>query len=88
MLSFVSGMITMGFLIAAFFFFRFWKRTGDFLFAILSGSFILFALNQAASVAAGLPRHEEYWIYLFRLAGFGLLLVGILVKNFGRSSPR
>jgi hypothetical protein len=88
MLNFLSGMITMGFVVAAVFFFRFWKRTGDFLFAIFAVSFIFFAVNQGASLFSGLPRDEQFWIYLIRLAGFALLLVGILVKNFGQSASR
>jgi hypothetical protein len=86
MLSFLSGMITMGFVIAALFFFRFWRRTGDSLFAIFGVSFTLFALNQAFSTLSGIPRDEQSFIYLLRLTGFVLLLIAILRKNFGRSS--
>jgi hypothetical protein len=88
MLNFFSGMITMGFLVAAVFFFRFWRRTGDTLFVVLAVSFVLFAINQGAASLLDVPREEQSWIYLFRLAGFVLLLVGILAKNLGQSPTR
>lgn len=85
MYDFVAGMITVGFLIAAVFFFRFWKRTSDWLFAIFGVAFVLFAINQAATTSSLLLRDDQSWIYLFRLAGFVLLIVAIVVKNI---SPR
>jgi len=79
--SFVSGMIAMGFLTAGLFFFRFWRRTGDKLFIAFGPAFCLLALNQALVVAAGIPREEQSWIYLLRLAAFALLIVAIVAKN-------
>jgi hypothetical protein len=88
MVNFFSGMITMGFLVASLFFFRFWKRTNDQLFATFGISFILLALGQTAGVISQSYREDETWIYLFRLAAFILLLVAILAKNFSRSLKR
>src|SRR5581483_7246492 len=68
MVNFFSGMITMGFLVAALFFFRFWKQTRDFLFMSFAVSFILLALGQTAGVVSQSYREDEIWIYLFRLA--------------------
>jgi hypothetical protein len=79
MSGFFLGMNTMGFLTAAVFFLRFWRKTADELFAAFSAAFLLFALDQAflcveqASTAS--------WSFLFRLAGFGLLILAILRKN-------
>lgn len=67
MLSFLSGMIFFGQLVAALFFVRFWKRTGDMLFAAFGLSFVLFAVSQAASFLSDAPREDRAWIYLFRL---------------------
>ena len=47
MYDFLTGVATTGFLIAAVFFFRFWKTTRDSFFAILGIAFVLFAANQA-----------------------------------------
>lgn len=81
--SFLSGVATMGFLAAGLFFLRFWRRTRESLFLAFGVAFWLFALNQALVVLAGIPREEQSWLYILRLAGFGLLIVAILVKNLG-----
>ena len=86
MFQFLSGMTTAGFLIAALFFFRFWRRTKDSLFANFGVSFILFAIGQAASLVANVPHDDKTWVYLLRLAGFILLLVAIFCKNLGEST--
>ena len=88
MLEFLSGMISGGYLVAGLFFFRFWKRTGDILFATFGVSFVLFAISQGASLLTDAPREDRVWIYLFRLAGFVLLLGAIIWKNIGRKSPQ
>ena len=52
MIEFLSGAVTLGFLVAAGFFLRFWRKTADRLFLALAAAFVLFALNQG--LAAGL----------------------------------
>ena len=84
MFEFVSGLITMGFLITGLFFLRFWRRTHDFLFACFAAAFWLLAINQGFLAFARIPIEERSWIYLLRLAAFCLILVGILWKNRGR----
>ena len=79
--SFVAGLITMGFLIASLFFFRSWRRTHDGLFAIFACAFILFALNQALAALLNLGPEEIGWVYLLRIAGFALIIGGIVLKN-------
>ena len=88
MYQFFSGLIAAGFLIASVFFFRFWKTTRDWLFATFGLSFILFALGQLAASIVQLTelREDDYsWVYLFRLAGFVMLIVAIVWKNVPRS---
>jgi uncharacterized protein DUF5985 len=84
MYDFLSGMVAAGYLTAALFFFRFWKRTGDSLFLIFNLSFILFALGQVAVLVAESQREDRSWIFLFRLLGFVLLIVAIIAKNVSR----
>jgi hypothetical protein len=84
MTSFLSGMITTGFLVAALFFFRFWRRTGDSLFATFGISFILFAIGQSVSVSFDFLQDDKTLVYLLRLFGFGLLLVAIAKKNLSK----
>jgi hypothetical protein len=81
MMDFTAGLITMGYLVAGLFFLRFWWRTRDGLFIAFGLAFWLFALNQALVPLSGLPREEASWLYLLRLAGFGLIIVAILLKN-------
>jgi len=85
MYNFLAGMTAAGFLIAALFFFRFWRRTGDSLFAIFGISFILFALSQTGSLLFDTPHDDKTWVYLLRLAGFIFILVAIIRKNIGES---
>jgi hypothetical protein len=88
MSSFLSGMITMGFLISSLFFFRFWWRTKDMLFVYFGVSFCLLAISQALSALAGIPSDDQSWIYLLRLAAFTLLIVGIIAKNTGEPNRK
>ncbi|WP_309139503.1 DUF5985 family protein [Siccirubricoccus sp. G192] len=81
MFEFSAGLITMGYLIAGLFFFRFWRRTGDRLFATFGCAFLLFALSQALVALSGLSREETSWFYLLRLAGFGLIIFAVVAKN-------
>lgn len=86
-LPFLSGLICMGYIVAALFFARFWRRTGDDLFAAFSAAFMLLAMNTALVVILDVPREEVGWIYLLRLAAFTLIIVAIVRKNW-RGSER
>lgn len=78
---FLSGAITLGFLVAALFFMRFWKRTRDSLFIAFAAAFTLLALNQALLVFTNIPVEERSWLYLLRLAAFAIILGSIWGKN-------
>jgi len=82
-LLFGSGLITMGFLVAGLFFLRFWRRTGDSLFAVFATAFVLLALNQAVAGLRDLGRDEIGWVWLLRLAAFLLIIAAIVRKNIG-----
>jgi hypothetical protein len=81
--SFLSGLITMGFVIAALFFFRFWKKTQDTLFVTFGLAFLLLALNQALIGLSDVSGEERSLLYIPRLAAFALLIVAIVGKNIG-----
>jgi hypothetical protein len=81
MLAYLSGAITMGYLVAGLFFLRFWFRTRDGLFAAFAAAFWLLALNQAVTTLSGVPREELSWIYLLRVAAFSLIIVAVVRKN-------
>lgn len=82
---FFSGMITMAYGIAGLFFLRFWKRTTDPLFAAFASAFFLLALSQGLAALSNLEHEALSWIYLLRLAAFGLIIAGIVRKNVGVS---
>ena len=79
--DFISGAITMGFLVAGLFFLRFWKRTADSLFLAFALAFWLLGLTQALLSIADVFVEERSWLYLIRLAAFSLILLSIWTKN-------
>lgn len=80
-LDFLSGAVTLGFLVAALHFASFWHRTRDPLFLSFAGAFALLGLAQALLALANVPAEERSWIYLVRLAAFMLIIVAIGRKN-------
>ena len=79
--EFLMGAISMGSVVAALFFLRFWYDTSDRLFAIFAASFFLLGLTRIGLVFSkqGLDGHTDlYWV---RLAAFVLILVAIADKN-------
>lgn len=81
--AFLSGAVTLAFLIAGVFFLRFWQQTRDSLFAAFAAAFGLLGLNQALLALAEVPVEERSWLYLLRLAAFLLILFAIGNKNRG-----
>jgi hypothetical protein len=85
--AFLSGAATAGLLIASLFFARFWRRTGDFLFAAFGAAFLLLAANQAIVALAAIPLEYRSWVYLLKVLAFGLLILAIVRKNLAKPSP-
>ncbi|MGZ8328994.1 MAG: DUF5985 family protein [Allosphingosinicella sp.] len=81
LLDFLSGAITAGFVVAGFFFLRFWKRTHEGLFLAFAAAFWLLGLAQALLSFTDIPVEERSWLFLLRLAAFSLILVSIWRKN-------
>lgn len=79
--DFLSGAITMGFVVAGLFFLRFWKRTREGLFIAFALAFWLLGLTQGLLAFTSVPVEERSWLYLLRLAAFLLILVSIWRKN-------
>ena len=79
--DYLSGAITLGFLVAGLFFLRFWKRTDDGLFLAFAIAFVLLGLGQAVQALANIPEEERSYVFLIRLAAFMLILVAIFRKN-------
>jgi Family of unknown function (DUF5985) len=79
--DFLSGGITMGFVVAGLFFLRFWKRTREGLFLAFACAFWLLGLVQALLSFADIPVEERSWLFLLRLGAFSLILLSIWSKN-------
>jgi len=86
MIEFLSGAVTMGFLVAAGFFARFWRDTGERLFVAFAVAFALLALNQALAQWLGAADERVAYTYLLRVLGFVLILAAIIDKNL-RARP-
>ena len=79
--DFLSGAVTLGFLLCGLHFLRFWKRSRDGLFLAFACAFWLLGLNQALIALANIPVEERSWVYLLRLAAFVLIIAAIAAKN-------
>ena len=85
MIEFLSGAVTLGFVIAAVFFLRFWRRTRDRFFAAFAVAFVLLALNQALAQWLGAADERVMYTYLLRVLGFVIILFAIIDKNTGKA---
>jgi hypothetical protein len=87
-IEFLSGAVTMGFLVASIFFLRFWSGTSDRLFLAFAIAFALMAANQALAQWLGAADERVGYTYLLRVLAYVLILVAIVDKNFVRSGRR
>jgi hypothetical protein len=88
MIEFVSGAVTMGFLVASGFFMRFWRRTDDRLFLAFALAFLLLALNQGLAQWLGAADERLGYTYLLRVLGFVLILAAIIDKNLSQRGKK
>lgn len=88
MIEFLSGAVTMGYLVAALFFVRFWAKSRDRLFLAFAIAFVLLALNQFLALWLGAADERIGYTYLLRVLGFGLILAAIVDKNLASKSRR
>lgn len=79
----LSGAIVMAALVAALFFLRFWRQSGDRTFVYFAIAFGLEALQRVLWVLYPLPDPDAPLYYLIRLVSYLLILFAILRKNRG-----
>ena len=77
----VAGATLMGYTVAAFFFLRFWKQTGDRFFAIFGASFLLLGLQRLLVSLTPQDYENLPYLYVLRLLGYVFILVAIVDKN-------
>ncbi len=85
MISFLSGVVTAGFLVSSLFFYRFWRKTSDRFFLAFAIAFLLLALNQALAQWIGAADERVGYTYLLRVVAFVVIIVAILDKNLSSS---
>jgi hypothetical protein len=71
MADFLSGAVSMGFFIAAGFFFRFWRESRDRLFAFFATAFFLMALDHPGTTWIGHGYNLTVLPYIVRLLSYG-----------------
>ena len=86
-MGYLGGAITLGYLVAALFFLRFWRKTSDRLFLAFAAAFVLLALNQVFATFLGAGDERTVYAYLLRVLGFVLILWAIVDKNI-TAGPR
>ena len=80
--AYLSGAVTLGYLVAGAFFLRFWRKTGDRLFLAFGVAFgLLLAVNQILATAIDAGDERVIYAYLLRVLEFVLILAAIVDKN-------
>ena len=78
---FFNGIIAAGYLVGALFFARFWRRTGEAVFAWFCFAFVVLALQPTLQALLTLPNEDAGALFLIRLTGFLLIAIGIFAAN-------
>jgi len=80
--QFLLGAVAMASLVAAAFFWRFWRQTHDRFFLLFAAAFLLEAINRTTLAAIGsVTEEQEPLFYLVRLFSFVLILIAVVDKN-------
>ena len=81
MTDLLSGILIAEYAAIALFFAKFWAKSGDRLFLMFSGAFILLAVQRTAIAMTQEILEQQAPLYLLRLAAFVVILVAIIDKN-------
>ncbi len=81
MVQFLSGAIMMACWAAGLFFFRFWKKTEDRLFAIFAVAFWMLASERIILAIMNETNEARSYVYIIRFFAFLLILWAIADKN-------
>ena len=88
MIDFLSGAVTLAYILASTYFVHFWRRTADRLFLAFALAFALLALNQLAVFVMGVDDERYNYAYVLRVLGFVLILLAIVDKNWSARRRR
>ena len=83
---FISGLLAAGYAVAALYFLKFWRQTGDRLFAFFAASFALLLVQRVALALATDLIADAHWYYAVRLVAFLMIIIAIVDKNRSAST--
>lgn len=78
---FLLGATVVCYALAGLFFLRYWRRSSDRLFVMFAVAFWILAANRLVFAIVGRTTEYASYLYLVRLAAFGLVLFAIVDKN-------
>lgn len=78
---YVWGVLSMGCLVAALFFMRYWRSSRDRLFVFFAAAFALMGLQWTVSSLLGVEETHHADLLILRILAFISIIVGILDKN-------
>jgi uncharacterized membrane protein HdeD (DUF308 family) len=81
--GFLLGVIVTASLVAAAFFWKFWRQTRDMLFLAFAAAFLIEGINRISFLFIDAPNEGRPAIYVVRLIAFLLILAAIIRKNWG-----
>jgi uncharacterized membrane protein YccC len=87
-IDFLSGAVTLAYIVASTYFVQFWRRTADRLFLAFALAFALLALNQVTVFLLGTEDERYNYAYILRVLGFVLILLAIVDKNLSARRRR
>jgi hypothetical protein len=82
--GFLLGIIVTASLVAAAFFFRFWRQTRDWLFLGFALAFLIEGVNRMSILSLDDPVGGNVVAYSIRLVSYLLILAAIAHKNWNR----
>jgi hypothetical protein len=81
LVPYINGALSAIWLTAALFFVRYWLLAKDELFLWFASAFLTFAAHSVIRTFDVAASDHAHFIYLIRLLGFVMILIGILRKN-------
>lgn len=75
------GAVSMGLLVAAIFFVRFWMRTRDAFFLFFAIAFFIESISRVVLAFERMPNENDPLFYLPRLAAYSLIALAVIFKN-------
>ncbi len=83
-ITFLNGAAMMCCLVAATFFLKFWRTSGDRFFGIFSLAFLILAIERTAIMMSKGMQEADPSVYLLRCVAFSAIVFAVVDKNRNR----